>query len=298
MRPGNSLLPYFGGKAGEIGRMTALLLEKIPHTTYCELYGGMASVLLYKDLVKQEVYNDVNSDIVNLFSVLRFKKHRKELRELLRNTPYSRAHWKECCVTYKDTTLDPVERARQLFVVLGQGMLGRLQRKSWAFGGPLYGTSPAKSFYRKLERLDLVAERFRNVSLECQPALKLLARWDASTVLVYLDPPYYPSTRAKDAAYLQETDHEAHVAIVTAALAVKRAKVVIAGYPNQLYTDTLEAAGWVRQDFEVHAESAKKSGTKSLRVESLWFSPNCNFNVQPKEKLTKMLVVKQMALEL
>jgi DNA adenine methylase len=298
MREGLSLLPYYGGKAGEIGRMTAQLLEKIPHKTYCELFGGMASVLMYKDPVKQEIYNDTNGSIVNLFNVVRSKAKRKELRRLLLHTPYSRDHYRQCCAGLHETAAGDVELARRMFVVLGQAVLGRLARRSWFFGGPVYGTSPARSFYAKVERFDAVGERFRRVTLENQPAQKLIVRWDGKDVLQYWDPPYDPSTRSRGADYENELDRAGHEALLDLALGAKKARIVIAGYPNELYAQKLETVGWVRQDFEIDAESSKKNGSDNdhTRTESLWFSPNCEYKALPKHRLTMALGVQQGAL--
>ena len=42
-----------------------------PHTTYVEPFGGAASVLLNKDVVPVEIYNDLDTRITRLFRVLR-----------------------------------------------------------------------------------------------------------------------------------------------------------------------------------------------------------------------------------
>ena len=41
-----------------------------PHRVYTEAFGGGASVLLRKGRAKSEVYNDLDSEVVNLFRVL------------------------------------------------------------------------------------------------------------------------------------------------------------------------------------------------------------------------------------
>lgn len=156
MRPSLSLLPYYGGKAGEIGRQIAAVLDTIDHQIYAEWFGGMYSVGLYKTPVLQEIFNDRNKNIVNLFKVLRVPKTARELARRLSLTPYSRQEWQQACAEYQ-THSDPVERARMMFVVLGQGALGRLYRKSWGCGSARYGTSMARSFQKKLERFEWIS---------------------------------------------------------------------------------------------------------------------------------------------
>jgi len=62
---------WFGGK----GKMVKKLLPLIPqHKIYVEVFGGGASLLFAKEPSPVEVYNDLNSDLVNFFRVLRDPK--------------------------------------------------------------------------------------------------------------------------------------------------------------------------------------------------------------------------------
>jgi DNA adenine methylase len=61
-----------------------------PHKTYVEPFGGAAGVLLRKQRSYSEVYNDLDSEVVNFFAVLREQKSRVALIEMLELTPYSR----------------------------------------------------------------------------------------------------------------------------------------------------------------------------------------------------------------
>ena len=64
--------------------MVAKLLPLIPpHHIYCEVFGGGASLLCAKEPSAVEVYNDIDSRLVNLFRVLRDREAFEELRRLL-----------------------------------------------------------------------------------------------------------------------------------------------------------------------------------------------------------------------
>ena len=64
----NSPITWYGGKH----HMVKHLLPLIPrHTCYAEVFGGAMNVLLSKPESKVEYYNDLNSDVVNFFRVLR-----------------------------------------------------------------------------------------------------------------------------------------------------------------------------------------------------------------------------------
>jgi hypothetical protein len=66
--PTRPALRYHGGK----WRLAPWIIGNFPpHRTYVEPYGGAASVLLRKRRCYAEVYNDLDSEIVNVFRVLR-----------------------------------------------------------------------------------------------------------------------------------------------------------------------------------------------------------------------------------
>jgi DNA adenine methylase len=66
--PNRPLLRYFGGK----WMLAPWVISHFPvHSKYIEPFGGGGSILLSKSVVHAEIYNDLDSDIVNLFSVVR-----------------------------------------------------------------------------------------------------------------------------------------------------------------------------------------------------------------------------------
>lgn len=71
------LLRYFGGKYRDAHKIISHFPQ---HSTYCEVYGGGASVLLQKDPVPLEIYNDLSGDVVNFFRVLCDRKLRTSQR--------------------------------------------------------------------------------------------------------------------------------------------------------------------------------------------------------------------------
>ena len=62
------LLRYYGAK----WMLAPWIISYMPqHRVYVEPYGGGGAVLLRKSRVHEEIYNDLDSDIVNLFRVTR-----------------------------------------------------------------------------------------------------------------------------------------------------------------------------------------------------------------------------------
>ena len=103
------------------------------------------------------------------------------------------------------------------------------------------------------------------MSLECRPALDLVADYGAHPgVLLYVDPPYLGGTRS-GLNYKHEMSGEQDHRDLADALCVARASVVISGYDSPLYSEMY--AGWSRAVIN----TATTQGPRRLeRTEVLW----------------------------
>jgi DNA adenine methylase len=88
--PNRPLLRYFGGK----WMLAPWVLSHFPvHAKYIESFGGGGSILLSKPVVHAEIYNDLDSEIVNLFSAAR--SNLPELLDQIKLTPYAREEFEQ-----------------------------------------------------------------------------------------------------------------------------------------------------------------------------------------------------------
>ncbi len=113
------VLRYHGGK----WKLAPWIVEHFgAHTFYTEAYGGAASVLLRKPRAIGEVYNDLNDELVNLFTVLREERLATQLQQQLELTGYARKEYERA----RQPSSDPVESARRLIVrsFMGFGSAG------------------------------------------------------------------------------------------------------------------------------------------------------------------------------
>ncbi len=68
-----SFLSYLGGKS----LLASKIIPKIPgHTCYCELFAGASWLLFKKEESDVEIINDINSDLITLYRVV--KHHLEE----------------------------------------------------------------------------------------------------------------------------------------------------------------------------------------------------------------------------
>jgi DNA adenine methylase len=266
---------------GSKGRMVAKLLPYIPaHRIYVELFGGGASMLVARDPSDVEVYNDLNSGLVNFFRVLRDQKQFKQFHRLAQLTPYAREEFDLCKQTWREVS-DPVERAHRWFVVARMSFGGNFH--SWGYGvtGSCRGMASQVSRYLgAVENLPEISARLLQVQVENKDAFDLIACYDSPDTFFYLDPPYVPSTR-KSGGYEHELTDESHRRLVKVLQGIE-GKAMLSGYANPIYAE-LERAGWQRRDWETLCSLSGRTRLNGLRgagaaklsqkrVESIWFN--------------------------
>jgi DNA adenine methylase len=265
-KPPNSAFNYFGGK----GAIADWIIGHFPpHGIYCEPYGGAANVLLRKPPAKTEVYNDLNSEVVNFFRVLRTPGQRDELIRTLELTPYSREEHK---LAFGPRSDDPVENARR-FLVRAQMSRDKnsMKRTHETFDNRCFGPSGACSakpsqWRQKIVNLSAVAERLQDVIIDNKPSLEAIKLYDWPNTLFYCDPPYVHSSRRThlNAYHSFEMSDDEHAALAEALHSIKGCAVV-SGYRSALYDELYK--DWRRVDKRTRNQRG------DVRTESMWLSP-------------------------
>ena len=274
-----SPIPIYGGKH----YMTKFLLPHIPkHEIYVEVFGGGAKLLLAKDISPTEVYNDIDSNLVNFFRVLRNKEQSERLIDMCKLTPYSREEFYEIRNDIDQTT-DPIERAWKFFTVCRMAFAGRHKSPSWA----RCLTRPSRnmalhvsSYISAIQDLEPLHERLFSVLIEHQDFKKIIPSCDNKNAFFYLDPPYVHSSRKGKDRYKHEMSNEDHLELVEIILSAK-GKFIISGYENEIYSK-LEKYGWKKFNYQtISWAAARKKGEKKgeiskkqKREECIWKSPN------------------------
>lgn len=254
-----SPIQYFGAKQ----QIAEKLVDLMPaHQGYIEPYSGSLSVLLAKPLAKIEVVNDLDHRLMTFWRVLRDRPD--ELLHVAELTPHSRAELEGAAAL--DDTVDELEMARQVWVLLTQGRSRTMKRTGWRFYADPQGTSASfgltyMNAYRS--RLGPAFERLRSVSLECRPALDVIEQYGAfEENLLYVDPPYVHASR-RGARYSHEMTDADHRDLAAALHAV-RGPVLLSGYASQLYDELFD--GW----HQVHLSARSDNALKRDVVEVVW----------------------------
>lgn len=257
--------PYYGGKMSVADRIAAVLPE---HGHYVEPFAGSLAVLLAKAPARMETVNDIDQGIVAFWRVLRDRPD--ELMTACALTPHSRAEHATCIeLADGDADVDDLERARRLWVRLTQGRSGALMPTGWrAYQNPAgSSTSMPRYLAAYVDRIPPAARRIAGVSLECRPAIEVVAAYGRHReVLLYCDPPY-PYTTRDGSHYRFEMGREAQHRDLAEALHAATAAVVLSGYGCELYDELYP--DWDRLEITTFTGNGgdRRSGS---RVEVLW----------------------------
>jgi DNA adenine methylase len=177
-----SFLSYLGGKSLLAGRILPLIPE---HTCYCEVFAGAAWLLFKKPESEVEIINDINSDLVTLYRVI--KHHLEEFIRYLKWLLVSRDEFERFKAETPETLTD-IQRAVRFYYLLRNGYSARIPK-------PTFSISTLKrsnfNLLRIEEELSAVHLRLARVYVENLHYEEVLTRFDRPHTFFYIDPPYY-----------------------------------------------------------------------------------------------------------
>lgn len=264
---------WYGGKYSHLDWLLPLL-PKARH--YCEPFGGSAAVLLNREPAPVETYNDLDSEVVNFFRVLRDQKD--DLIYAIGMTPFSREEFALAIETNgHGHDLSGLERARRFFIRARQVRTGLAQTASIGRWANCLQTSRAgmagavSRWLGSVEGLEWLVSRLLRVQIEHDHALNVIERYDSPDTLFYCDPPYPHDSRGDAKAYQYEMSDEEHIELHRRLSRVK-GRVAISGYHGELMDE-------LYGDWYVYEEKSKKAHSiKTERTEVLW----TNYKIEPE----------------
>jgi len=177
-----SFLNYLGGKSLLAGK----IVQRIPdHICYCEVFAGAAWLLFKKEESKVEIINDINTDLVTLFRVV--KHHLDEFIRYLRWILVARDEFERFKLENPETLTD-IQRAVRFYFVLKNSFSGRIKKPSFSIS-----TCRLSGFnlLRVEEELSAIHLRLARVYIENKGYEDLIHCFDRPETFFYLDPPYY-----------------------------------------------------------------------------------------------------------
>lgn len=242
-----ALAPWFGGK-----RTLAddIIAEIGPHTQYFEPFCGAMSVLLAKKPSQKETANDLHGNLTCLARVIKDIDSAERLYARLQTVVMAEGILKESFIHLESedeipdigVTPEMEDRAYWYFIAswMGRnGISGTKRQESqisnrWTNGGG----SPTVRFKNAVNSIPPWHRRLLNVVIMNRDAFNILDRFeDAAGTAIYVDPPYFRSTRPGSKSdwgcYLHDFpkgDDSPHHRLKEMLSEYKKARIVISYY--------------------------------------------------------------------
>lgn len=187
----NSFISWIGGKK----LLRNKIIEQFPeeYDRYVEVFGGAGWVLFAKEKKGIEVYNDINSDLVNLYKCVKY--HPEALQKELDGILMSRELFQDAI--WETRGLTDIQKAVRFFVAIKESFGSKMET---------FGLRP-KDMKASVDFLKIASERLNTVVIENRDFDKLIQSYDRSSTLFYLDPPYYKTERYYQGGFKTE-DHK------------------------------------------------------------------------------------------
>lgn len=191
----NSFMSWIGGKKALRKNILQEFPEKGTFNRYIEVFGGAGWILFSSEShAKLEVYNDVNSNLVNLFRCIKY--HPAAVQEELQYILMSREQFLDAREQAEIRGMTDIQRAARFYILIKE-----------SFGTDLrsFGLRP-KDMDKAKDYLAEVARRLNRVVIENLDFQRVIKNYDKKDALFYLDPPYYETEKYYPDRFMPE-DH-------------------------------------------------------------------------------------------
>lgn len=179
----DSFIGWVGGKK----QLRKEIIKRFPADgvkKYVEVFGGAGWVLFGKEPHEKEIYNDINSELVNLFRMV--KSHPDALEQEISLTLNSREEFMRQRAQCPEG-LTELQRAARMYYLI---------RVSYGCKISTFGLNQRDASVMK--NLREVHQRLKNVVIENKTFEEVIQQQDSEDTLLYCDPPYYKAERFYD----------------------------------------------------------------------------------------------------
>ena len=193
----NSFMSWVGGKKA----LRNEVLARFPpyYERYIEVFGGAGWVLFHKPPgMDFEVINDYNSNLTNLYRVVRDKP--EKLKYKLRYVLNSREDFNWISGLHKNglfARFSDTHRAAKFY---------QLIRYSYASSLDSFGSQP-HSMWADFPQIDMASRRLQKVVVENRDFEKLIRQYDRPVSFFYCDPPYFATENYYKDVGFKTADH-------------------------------------------------------------------------------------------
>ena len=225
---------YPGGK----GESAKHILPLLPYrNTYVEPFGGSGTILLLRDAVPLEIFNDKFSGVCCFYRVLRDRIKLEQLLDRVEHCLHSREEFEWCRGTWESCE-DEVERAARWWTMhqmsfgkqgrhFGRSTSGKAQT-GWALRG-------IPQFFRPTHH------RLQGVQIENLDWTHIMKDYDSEETVFYLDPPYVKYSKGQ---YKHEFTKKDHFYLCEFIFTRVKGFVALSGYSDPETRDIYDRYKW------------------------------------------------------
>ncbi|MCE3040121.1 DNA adenine methylase [Helicobacter anatolicus] len=174
---------WVGGKSALAKKIVELMPE---HKMYIEVFGGALNVLYRKPIVKREIINDINGDLINLHQVI--KNHPETLREKLKMELKSREIFNRIKRGEYEIRGD-IDRAMQFYYRI---------KNTFGCNQTTFAETNVMNLAKDFKKY---SERLRRVTIENKSFDEIIKHYDRDYSLFYLDPHYVGTEKYYDTGF-------------------------------------------------------------------------------------------------
>ena len=244
-------ITYYGGKQTMLRHIMPLIPK---HSLYTEAFCGGCSVLFAKRPADCEVINDLNRGLVNFYLVA--KKHYQLLKAEIDATLHCRdQHAHALHITQYPEFFSPAQWAWAVWTL---SKLSFASMQDGSFGYDRIGTTVLKVRNAADEFTEQLCGRLRDVTIENDDALKIIARYDTEDAFHFVDPPYVNS----DCGYYEGMFSDSDMQRLPDLLAEIKGNFMLTMFPYEAIETAANKNGWLIRRVERTVSASKDSRRK------------------------------------
>lgn len=278
-------ISYYGGKQ----QLVSTLLNMMPsHFNYCEGFAGGAALFWAKEPSKQDIINDINSEVFNFWKVCQDKKKYMLLKEKIKNAINSRELHREVHNIYKNNNeFDDVTRAF-VFYYMTNFSFNNSINAGWKFGKGTDRRKRGEHFKNKIDTFDdYILQRLKNVQIDNVDILRFLKNWDNENTFFYLDPPY---PEANQGHYEKEGFTMDSFVKLLEKLTTIKGKFLLSSYDYPELTKFVKKYKWkqIKKEMPLSSSNRNQNAKKGRKVEVFTFNYELPKEIPTKKTLQKL----------
>lgn len=246
--------------------MAEWIIDKMPsHKKYVEPFFGGGHVFWQKGTVSENVINDINGNLINMYRVIADEEMVKDLKQKMRDCVYSRELFDEYLKWYNDPNFVFMPKVMRAYIYL---YLNKV-----SFNGEFnhFASRPdASNLYNIESKIDIIHRKLRagNTVIEKAHFRDILEKYDSPDTLFYLDPPYWVTTQTQGKDYYEKTMNMKEHMELRDAVAKLKGKWLMSYDDVPIIRDAYEECQIVLTP-EMHQSSATGSGKTVFKREIL-----------------------------